>query len=63
MAYLMKFTGRTVGYTNWDHKRNESILDKLKTKPLIDYFQNYQRKWKEHMNRMNRGRIPKQILC
>jgi hypothetical protein len=57
----MKFVQGTAGYTKWDHKRNEDILDKLKIKPIIDYIQNYQRKWKEHMNRMNEGRNPKQI--
>jgi hypothetical protein len=29
---------------------------------LIGYIQNYQRKWKEHMNKMNAGRVLKQIL-
>jgi hypothetical protein len=50
------------GYTKWDYERNEDIVDKLKIKPLIDYVQNYQRKVKEHVNRMNTGKIPKQIL-
>jgi len=29
-AREMKFMRRTAGYTKWDHKRNEVILDKLK---------------------------------
>jgi hypothetical protein len=57
----MKFMERTAGYTKWNHKTNVYILIKLKIKPLLYYIQNYQRKWKEHMNRMNTGRIPKQI--
>jgi hypothetical protein len=48
-------------YTKWDHKRNEDIFDKLKVKPVIGYIQTYQRKWKEHVNRMNTERILKQI--
>jgi len=58
----MKFIRSTGGYIKWDHKRNYDILDKPKTKPVTDYIQNCQRKWKEHMNRMNTGRIQKQIL-
>jgi len=30
---------------------------------MIEYVSNYQRKWSEHVNRMNAGRIRKQILC
>jgi hypothetical protein len=43
-------------------QKNEDILEKLKMKQVIDYNQNYKRKWKECINRMNTGRIPKQIL-
>jgi hypothetical protein len=57
-----KIMCRTVGNTKQDNKRNEDILDKLKTKPMVDYIENNQRKWKEHMYRMSTGRIPKQIL-
>jgi hypothetical protein len=28
-------------------------------KPALDYIENYQRKWKEHMNRMNTGKCQK----
>jgi len=31
-------------------------------KSVKNYIQYYQMKWKEHMYRMNIGRIPKQIL-
>jgi len=62
-AWEMKFTWRTAGCTEWDHERSENTLDKLKIKSEIGYILNYQRKWQEHMNRMNTGRIPKQILC
>jgi len=49
---------KTASYIKWDHERNEDILDKLEIKLVTDYIQNYQRKWKEHMNRTNIGRIP-----
>jgi hypothetical protein len=53
---------RTAGYTKWAHKRNKDILDKLKIQPMLDYLQNYQMKWKEHVNKINTGRIQKQVL-
>jgi hypothetical protein len=59
----MKFVRRTAGYSKWGQERNEAILDKLKIKPVMDCIQNYQRKGKEHMRRMNTGRMTKQILC
>jgi hypothetical protein len=37
----------------------EDILDKLNIKPVINYIQNYQRKWKDHVNGMNTNRVPK----
>jgi hypothetical protein len=53
---------RTASYTKGDHKGNEDILDKLKIKSAIDYVQNFQSKCEEEVNRMNTGKIPKQIL-
>jgi len=61
-ACKMIFMRRTAAYTKWDHKTNEDTLDKLQVKPMIQYIQNYRRKWKERVNRMNTGWIPKQIL-
>jgi hypothetical protein len=57
----MKFMQRTAGYNKWNHKGNMDILDKLKFKPVIDYIHNYRRKWKEHANVMNTGRISQQF--
>jgi hypothetical protein len=55
----MKFMQRTVGYTRWDRRRSKDVFDKLKIKEIVDYIQNYQRKWKKHVNRINTGRIPR----
>jgi hypothetical protein len=60
-ACEMKFMRRTVGYTKWDHKRND-ILTELKIEPMIDYIKHYQESWRSHVNRMNAGRFPKSIL-
>jgi len=40
-----------------DHKRNEDILDKQKTKPMTEYSQNYQWKWSEHVKMTNTGNV------
>jgi hypothetical protein len=48
----IKFMRRLGGYTKWDHKR-KNILDKIKIKRMLNYMQNYHRKWKEHVNRKN----------
>jgi hypothetical protein len=58
-ACKMKFICRIACYTKWDQKRNEDILDELKMKPMIDYIQNYQRKWKEHMEQNEYRRNPR----
>jgi hypothetical protein len=62
----MRFIRRTLGYTLFDHKRNEErmdIMDKqLKTTPIIDIVTQYRKNWKEHVHRMTPGRIPKMIL-
>jgi len=58
IACEMKFMKRTVGYTKWDHKKND-ILMGLKTESITDYIKYYQENWRSHMNRMDAGRFPK----
>ena len=53
---------RTAGYTKWDRKRNEEVLQELNIIPTIDYIHKYQKDWLRHVNRMPRGRIPRAIL-
>jgi hypothetical protein len=45
IACEMKFIQRTAGFTKWDHRRTEEILNKLKIKSMTVYIQNYQ-KWR-----------------
>jgi hypothetical protein len=40
-----------LGYTIWDGKRSEDILDNIKDKPVTGYIQNYKKKCKEHMKK------------
>jgi hypothetical protein len=48
----MQFIRRTLGYTLFNHKRNEELTDvmdkQLKTTPIIDFVAQYRKNWKEH---------------
>jgi hypothetical protein len=58
----MKFMKKTSGLTLWDHKRNEGILKNLKVEPISKFIQNLRANWKEHIERMDSSRIPKNLL-
>jgi hypothetical protein len=61
----MRFIRRTLGYTLFDHKRNElmDVMDKqLKITPIVDFVTQYWKNWKENVHRMTPDRIPKMIL-
>jgi hypothetical protein len=58
----MKFMRRTAGYSLLDHTRNKLILDKMKVTPITEYVNNYRQNWLQHVKRMDRARIPKQMF-
>jgi len=47
---------RTAGHCKWGHRSNEGILAKLRIKQMMEYIQNYHRKWNGNVNRINTGR-------
>jgi hypothetical protein len=61
-AAEIKFTKKTVGFTIWDHKRNEEILKNLKVKSVSKFIQNYRVNWKNHTERMDSNRISNDLL-
>ena len=61
-ANEMKFMRYTAGYTKWDHKHNNDIMDELQLEPIINYIQQYQNQWTKHVHRMSHTRIPKAML-
>ena len=61
-ASEMKFMRATVGYTRWDHKRNEDVLRELQLESVVHFINNYQLNWKNHVHRMSVNRIPKAML-
>ena len=62
IASEMRFMRHRVGYTKWDHKRNENILRELHIEPVFDYIHQYQNNWIQHVYRMPRTRFHKTVL-
>jgi hypothetical protein len=42
--------------------RNEHIPDKMKVTPVKEYVNNYRQNWLQHVKRMGRARITKQMF-
>ncbi|KAJ4437888.1 hypothetical protein ANN_13827 [Periplaneta americana] len=62
-ANEMRFMRRaTAGYTRWDHKKNEDIMQELQIEPIMQCISKYQLQWKCHLERMDRWRIPKALF-
>jgi hypothetical protein len=58
----MKLLRKTAGYTLSNDNRNELITEELKATPTAEYVQQYSRNWLQHINRMERSKIPRQML-
>jgi len=57
----MKFF-RTAGYTPFDDRRNEEILQELKVKPVDEKLNRYKSNSLRHVTRINYNRMPKIML-
>jgi len=55
----IEFFKRTAGYTLFDHKTNEEILEGLKVDEIPRRYKSH---WLRHVTRMNNNRIPKIML-
>jgi preprotein translocase subunit SecA len=49
-------------YTKLDKKRNREILRELKINSVLEHTDQYRNNWKQHVQRMDRSRIPRQIM-
>jgi hypothetical protein len=58
----MKFLRRTAGYTKLDKKRNTEILRELKINSALEHVDQYRNNWKQHLQRMDRSRVPRQMV-
>ena len=45
---------RTVGYTRFDHKTKEEILEQLKVQPVDEKLRRYKSNWLHYVTRMNK---------
>jgi hypothetical protein len=48
-----------LGYTKLDRQRNVDIRERLRAQSTVEEIETYQRKWKEHVERMQDERTPK----
>jgi len=54
----MKSFRRTAGYTLFDHKSNEEILEEFKIEPADEKLSRYKSNWLRHVTRMDSNRMP-----
>ena len=62
-AAQMKFLRHLLGITKLDTEKNQCIREKKTvTQNIAKQIKQYQKKWLQHVQRMDRNRIPKQAL-
>jgi hypothetical protein len=61
-ANEMKFLRRTAGYTKLYKKINTEILRELKINSVLEHIDQYRNNWKQHVQRMDRSRVPRQMM-
>jgi hypothetical protein len=61
-AAQMKFLRHLHGITKLDIEKNQSIREKTGVQNIVKEIKQYQKKWLQHVQRMDRNRIPKQAL-
>jgi hypothetical protein len=57
-AAEMRFMRTTAKYIWSDYKRNDNVLKELKAEPVKGKILKYKINWTQHVNRMQRDRIP-----
>jgi hypothetical protein len=50
------------GYTLFDHKKNEEILEEIKVEPVDENLRKYNLNWLRHVTRVNSSRMTKIML-
>jgi hypothetical protein len=58
-AAEMRFMRTTAKYIWSDYNRNDDMLKELKTEPVMGKILKYKNNWIQHVNRIQRDRIPK----
>jgi len=58
----MKFLRHLLGITKLDKEKNQCIREKTGAQNIVEKVKQYQKKWLQHIQRMDTSRIPKQAL-
>jgi len=62
-AAQMKFLRHLVGMTKLDIEKNQSIRgEKMGAQNIVKEIKQYQKKWLQHVQRMDTNRLPRQAL-
>ena len=61
-AAQMKFLIHSLGITKLDKEKNHCIRQKTGAQNIVKEIKQYQEKWLQHVQRMDKNRLPKQAL-
>ena len=61
-AAQMKFLRHLLGITKLDKEKNQCVREKTGAQNIVKEIKQYQKKWLQHVQRMDTNRIPKQAL-
>ena len=61
-AAQMKFLRHLLGITKLDKEKNQCIREKTGAQNIVKEIKQYQKKWLQYVQRLDRNRIPRQIL-
>ena len=61
-AAQMEFLRHLLGITKLDKEKNQCIRGKTRAQNIVKEIRQYQKKWLQHVQRMDRNRIPKEAL-
>jgi len=61
-AAQLKVLRHLLGITKLDKERNQSVREKTGAQNIVEEIKQYQKKWLQHVQRMDTNRIPKQAL-
>ena len=61
-AAQMKFLRHLLGITKLDKETNQCIRGKAGTQSIVKEIKQYQKKWLQHVQRMDTNTLPKQAL-
>ena len=58
----MKFFRHLLGITKLDKEKNQCIREKTEAQNIVKEIKQYQKKWLQHVQRMDRNSLPRQVL-